>query len=418
MDTRMGPAESPCRKCCNCLVPVRCIIDQHEVEIIPASARSCTSNDYSVQGGSSFDSTSRTAYGSGSYRQYQHQQLSERAARVDSSRGLDLLYPSNQGPASVRGAPEMASYRSAGASDLFSGGSRQSSWDTKAPRVPLINLRKVQHHCATFPDFLPDESRAVEWQSQKLHQVTVSQKLDTCRAVKELQGKHSLLLAQETTSEVSSALPPDFKCLSPECTTFSSAHGRRGPKDTGTILGHSSREGCGSKGEETAGERASVIDIDCLRGAAKSQLRFSPRYLLSSHFEVDQHHDGPAEGSTASPVARESVEYDVYYAPDGLSSFGMDISCDLGKPRNSRTPHSVDFASTTQRRDVCGLQPHALEGEPAVSGSAVKPNITQNLNGSGRRVVQPERQIIVNNLTHFGEQEPSLGLTCDALTNL
>ncbi|KAL8275418.1 hypothetical protein Esti_000630 [Eimeria stiedai] len=418
MDTRMRPTESPCRKCCNCLVPVRCIIDQHEVEIIPASARSCMSNDYSVRGGSSFDSTSRTAYGSGSYRQYQHQQLSERAAGVDSSRGVSLFYPPNQGPTSVRGAPEIASYRSAGASDLFNGGSQQSSWDTKAPRVPLINLRKIQHHCATVPASPVDDSRAAEWQSQKPHPVTVCHMAGTCHAVKKLQDEDATLLAGMTTSEVSSALQQEFECLSSESTTFNSAYEPRGPQDRGTSSLHSSNEGCGSYGEERVGERASVIDIQCLRnGANESQLRFSPGYLLSSQLEVDQHHDGSAEDRTVSPVARESAEYDVYYAADGFSSFEMDISYAYRKSWRSRTPRTLDSVSTSRRTEACGVQLRALEGEPQDSGSALEPNTTQGQSGSGWRVRQPERQRTASSFFHFVKQDPSVGLTSDIATS-
>lgn len=143
--------------CFDCLVPVRCIIDQHEVEIIPASARSTNSNEYSARGGSGADSASRAAYGSSSYRQQQLQQLSQRAAAVDltprQGRG-GLFAPSMQPP-----EQQPASYRSAAAaSDIFCQ-SRQGSWDTKAPRVPLINLRKMQEHGATLPPSPADSER-------------------------------------------------------------------------------------------------------------------------------------------------------------------------------------------------------------------------------------------------------------------
>ncbi|KAL8450292.1 hypothetical protein Emag_003315 [Eimeria magna] len=415
MDARMRPTESPCRKCCNCLVPVRCIIDQHEVEIIPASARSCTSNDYSVRGGSSFDSTSRTAYGSGSYRQCQHQQLSERVARLDSGRGVDLFYSANQGPSSVRGAPELASYRSAGASDLFSGGSRQSSWDTKAPRVPLINLRKIQHHCASLPASPAGDSRAAEWQSHKLHQVLVSHMANTRRTVRASQDEDGLLLAHMAMSEASSALLQECEYVSSESTTFSLAHELRGRQGTEAISGHSSNEGCGSKGDE----RASVVDIQCLRNAAtKSQLRFSPGYLLSIHPEVDQHHDGLAEGRAPSSVAPESAEYEAYHGTDAFSSFGLDIDYDYGKPWRSRTPRTVDAASTAQRTTACAVQRHALKGEPGNAGSTPEPNTTQTSSGSARRVLQSERQKTADSSTDFVEQNLSGGRTSGTPTSL
>ncbi|KAL8443645.1 hypothetical protein Emed_006663 [Eimeria media] len=403
MEARKGPAESPCRKCCSCLVPVRCIIDQHEVEIIPASARSCTSNDYSVRGGSSFDSTSRTAYGSGSYRQYQHQQLSERAARVDMGRGGDLFNPSNQGPASVRGgAAELASYRSAGASDLFNGGSRQSSWDTKAPRVPLINLRKIQHHGATLPVSPADEARAAAWQSPKLHKVT-------CSHMAEPQDGDRLLLPQVATSEAFSAPPQECEYLPPEFTTFSLAQEIRGQQGTGAISSHSSNEGWGGEGEE----RASVVDIQCLRKAAiKSQLRFNPGYLLSSHLEGEnQQHDGSVQGSTKSSEARECVEYDVYHAADGFSSFGMDISYDQVDSWMSRSPRTVHAASTTQNTKACAVQLHVLKGEPLNAESGLKRKTTQTLRDATRREVLSERQKPLDSSTHFVEQDLPIGPT-------
>lgn len=145
--------------CCDCLVPVRCVIDQHEVEIIPASARSNTSNDYTNRGGSSLDSTSRTAYGNSSYRHQQYQQLSQRAAAARSSTTPGLFFPPHQGSSSLGQAHEASSYRSAAPSELFSDNSRQVSWDSKAPRVPLINLRKIQHHEATLPGSPLDSER-------------------------------------------------------------------------------------------------------------------------------------------------------------------------------------------------------------------------------------------------------------------
>lgn len=145
-----GRRHSLC-SCFDCLVPVRCIIDQHEVEIIPASARSTTSNEYSARGALS------SGYNSSSYRQQQLHQLSQRAAAVDLSPRQGNLFSSSINPPEQQ-QQQPASYRSAAAaSDIFTQ-SRQASWDTKAPRVPLINLRKMQEHGAALSSSSPPDS--------------------------------------------------------------------------------------------------------------------------------------------------------------------------------------------------------------------------------------------------------------------
>lgn len=155
MDSGRSGTGGPCSNCCECLVPVRCVIDQHEVEIIPASARSSTSNEFTARGGSSLDSTSRTAYGNSSYRMQQRQQLSQRAAALGSTRNA-LFY---QGNSFLQQARDDISYRSAAPADIFSEASNQVSWDSKAPRVPLINLRKIQHHGSSLPSSPLDSER-------------------------------------------------------------------------------------------------------------------------------------------------------------------------------------------------------------------------------------------------------------------
>ncbi|OEH78910.1 hypothetical protein cyc_04745 [Cyclospora cayetanensis] len=170
MDTSQVRDFEPCKDCCACFVPIRCIIDQHEVEIIPATARSSTSNEYSARGGPSVDSTSRTAYGSTSYRHHQYQQLSQRAAAAGGvSSPSGLFFGGHHGSTALSQADEPVSYRSATPSDLFiDGTSKQDSWDSKAPRVPLINLRKVQHHQATLP-WSPCDSERLNV-TQKTHE--------------------------------------------------------------------------------------------------------------------------------------------------------------------------------------------------------------------------------------------------------
>ncbi|KAL8425284.1 hypothetical protein Efla_005848 [Eimeria flavescens] len=323
MDSGRGPTGNFCRKCCSCLVPVRCIIDQHEVEIIPASARSSTSNDYSVRGGSSFDSTSRTAYGSSSYRQHQHQQLSQRAAAVGSPRGTNV-YPLNHGPASGAAPAEMASYRSAAASDLFSDNSRLSSWDSRAPRVPLINLRKIQHHGAALPFSPIGGKRAGAVQPSKLAFIVpdgVGEGQQSSISV-EREEEAGVL---STQPDVPSAVHEDFERFSVDSSLPTSTCERKEWTPANALRGQDVKNVGSAKQVGDMNEQSEGIDIVCLeRSASEARSQPSPGHWLASHFEVKPHVMA-SKARTAPPATRHNASYDLDYSGDGFPLLGMDI---------------------------------------------------------------------------------------------
>lgn len=148
-----GLSGSPCGNCCECFRPVRCVIDQHEVEIVPASDHTGSSSSCFT---SSRCSTSRSGFGSNTYRHMQMQQLSQRAALANGTEcrntslqeiheqvSQELLY-------SQRSHQALSSFRSASSIEIFAGS--PSAVDVSVPKVPPINLRSIQGHSAPPPD--------------------------------------------------------------------------------------------------------------------------------------------------------------------------------------------------------------------------------------------------------------------------
>ncbi|CDI81362.1 hypothetical protein, conserved [Eimeria acervulina] len=175
-----APRSFSCSQCCECLTPVRCVVDQHEVEIIPSSARSSSScsssrsnNGYSGRGAiSSPDSTVRTARFSSSSSCLRQQRHSDgvataaaaaaapaAAAATTTARGVirpaALLLGAPLSSAAPLGPPGGAplTNRSAATSEIYTEiSSRQISADAAAPKVPLINLQQMQNHRAAAPE--------------------------------------------------------------------------------------------------------------------------------------------------------------------------------------------------------------------------------------------------------------------------
>lgn len=374
MDSGRSGSPGTCSCCCDCLVPVRCVIDQHEVEIIPASARTSTSNEYTTRGGSSLDSTSRTAYGSSSYRNQQHQQLSQRAAAVVSSRTSGLFYSAHRDLSSLGQAQEAVSYRSAAPSELF-GDSLQVSWDSKAPRVPLINLRKIQQHGSNLPCSPVDSERLAAVSQpdgfiRKEGGKCASGHLainDGRTVALDPPRSETVIWEQQTPSEVLSDPHQDTEVVSLAssnsaslCEPSESLGITSVEKEEGSDIcsRNISSSGDSRKLEAAVQEGDTALDIHYFAlVAAKRLARFRPWPWLSSG--VGTAATGPSHGgmsdNNGKTIANEylATTFDVNYAVDTFPFIGMDLPCckAKGTARRNRGGLEAVTAGATGARE-------------------------------------------------------------------